>query len=63
MQHYQYSQYKRDIKRIYEESFPKSEKFDFLILEQSSFEPNVHLSCILQNNNPVGMQFTITLHI
>lgn len=59
--HYQYTKHKTAIKKIYEESFPSSERFDFSILRKCNEESNVHLSCILRNDYPVGMQFTVGL--
>lgn len=59
--HYQYTKHKSAIKKIYEESFPSSERFDFSILRKCNEESNVHLSCILCDDYPVGMQFTVEL--
>lgn len=61
LQHYQYTDYKNSIKQIYEKSFPLSERFDFDILKKCNKESNVHLSCIIQDDIPVGMQFTIDI--
>lgn len=61
IKHYQYTEYKNEIKSIYEKSFPCSERFDFDILQKCDKESNVHLSCIMQDDNPVGMQFTVEL--
>lgn len=61
LEHYKYSFHKNKIQSIYEESFPQSERFDFDILKKCDKNSNVHLSCILQNDKPVGMQFTIEL--
>ena len=60
-EHYQYNFHKNKIQSIYERSFPKSERFDFDILKKCDREFNVHLSCILQDDEPVGMQFTVEL--
>lgn len=49
------------IKQIYENSFPKSEKFKFSILKECNKQNNVHLSGILLNDEVIGMQFTIAL--
>lgn len=61
IQHYQYTKHRDITKRIYESSFPPSERFDFSILRECNKESNVHLSCILQDDFPVGMQFTVEL--
>lgn len=61
LKHYHYSLEKDKIKFIYEKSFPMSERFKFNILEKCDKEENVHLSCILQDDNAVGMQFTVEL--
>lgn len=61
IEHYQYTKYKNTVKRIYEDSFPLSERFDFSILEKCDKERNVHLSCILYDDCPIGMWFTINL--
>ena len=60
-EHYQYNFHKNKIQSIYEKSFPQSERFDFGILKKCDRESNVHLSCILQDDEPVGMQFTVDL--
>lgn len=60
-EHYQYNFHKSKIQSIYEKSFPQSERFDFGILKKCDRESNVHLSCILQDDEPVGMQFTVDL--
>lgn len=61
IKHYQYTKYKYTIRKIYEDSFPLSERFDFSILRECNKEKNVHLSCILKDDSPVGMQFTVDL--
>lgn len=62
LEHYQYSTHKDKIKSIYKESFPLEEQFDFGILKKCDKESNnVHLSCILQDDEPVGMQFTVEI--
>lgn len=53
-EHYQYNFHKNKIQSIYERSFPKSERFDFDILKKCDREFNVHLSCILQDDEPVA---------
>lgn len=57
----QYYCHTKEIQNIYEKSFPQSERFDFDILKKCNKEPNVNLNCILQNNIPVGMQFTVEI--
>lgn len=61
IQHYGYTPYKDDIERIYTNSFPLSERFDFSVLKKCDKEKNVHLSVILGDDTPVGMQFTVGL--
>ena len=61
VEHYEYSKNKKAIEQIYEESFPANEKFKFSILKQCSKSNNVHLSCILLNDEVIGMQFTVAL--
>lgn len=61
LKHYKYTENKDFVKRVYENSFPLSERFDFAILKQCDSEQNVHLSCIEQDDIPVGMQFTIDM--
>lgn len=56
---YKFSHDKSEIKRIYEESFPKNEKFPFWVLRYCSDNPNIHLDCILVDDKPVGMQFIV----
>ena len=50
------------VKEIYENSFPKSEKFPFWILKQCEKENNVRLDAIIDHttNNIIGMSFTIS---
>lgn len=61
LENYKYSEYRNDIKRIYENSFAEEEKFNFSILKQCNTEINVHLSCIILNEVPVGMQFIVDI--
>lgn len=61
IEHYQYTKHKDIVKRIYETSFPLFERFDFSILGKCNKERNVHLSCILYDDCPIGMQFTVDL--
>ena len=50
-----------EVRRIYEDSFPESEKFDWDILKQCNNESNVSLDEILENRQTVGMTFTVKL--
>lgn len=61
--HYDYANNKcrNEVKRIYENAFSESEKFDFDILRKCNKEPNVHLSCIIMDDIVVGMSFTVLL--
>lgn len=61
IEHYGYTSDKNFVKHVYEESFPDKEKFDFDILKSCDKELNVHLSCILLDDVPTGMQFTVDL--
>lgn len=61
IEHYEYTKHKKYIKEIYENSFPPIERFKFSILKSCNKRRNIHLSCILSDNIPVGMQFTIDL--
>lgn len=61
LEHYQFTKFKNIIKDVYEQSFPLSERFDFNILKRCDKESNVHLSCILYGDEPVGMQFIVEL--
>lgn len=61
IEHYEYSSYKDSIKQIYINSFPLEERFSFSILKKCNKELNVHLSCIVSDDIPVGMQFTVEL--
>lgn len=60
-EHYQRHSHKNKIQSIYEKSFPQSERFDFDILEKCNKEFTCTLSCILQDDEPIGMQFTVEL--
>lgn len=61
IEHYIYTRHKAFIRQVYENSFPKEERFDFSILKSCDKERNVHLSCILSDDVPTGMQFTVDL--
>lgn len=61
IKHYSYTKYRSNIRQIYESSFPLEERFNFDILRSCDREQNVHLSCILFNDNPIGMMFTVGL--
>ncbi len=50
---------KSKIKKIYNTSFPKSEKFPFWILKKSLKSKNVNLYGILYNNKIIGMQYIL----
>lgn len=56
-----YEKYEDIVAKTYTSSFPVSEQFPFAILKRCDTEPNVHLSVILLNKIPVGMQFTVDL--
>lgn len=56
---YQYCEYKQYVKNLYKKAFPQNERFPFWILKCCSTEPNVHLDCILLDNEPIGMQFAV----
>ncbi len=47
------------IQRVYEQSFPKCERFPFWVLRRCAHEENVDLGRILFNNKPIGMQFSV----
>lgn len=49
------------IREIYENSFPKEERFDFEILEECSKEPKVTLVGITSDDRIVGMEFLVEL--
>lgn len=52
---------KHKLKEIYEESFPKCERFDFEILVKCNKESNVHLDCLILDDVVVGMAFSVLL--
>lgn len=56
------SQGQSQIKKIYETSFPKSEKFPFWVLKQCAKENNVRLDAIIDHatDKISGMQFLIS---
>lgn len=56
------NQNQSQIKQIYEESFPKSEKFPFWILKQCAKEDNVHLDAIIDHDTDkiIGIRFLIS---
>lgn len=59
---YSYTDHKLDMKRIYEESFPEKERFEFYILWGASLEQdNIRFDCITDNDKPVGIQFMIRI--
>ena len=57
---YSYKENKDFIKQIYEESFPREERFSFQLLVRCDKE-NSRLTCIYLEYEPVGMQFTVRL--
>lgn len=54
-------QYRRQIKEIYEKSFPKDEKFSFWILKQCAKENNIQLDVIIDDiiEKVIGMRFIV----
>lgn len=61
LDNYKYSEYRKYVKRIYENSFAEEEKIKFSILKQCNREINVHLDCIILNEVPIGMQFIVDI--
>lgn len=61
LENYKYSEYRKYVKRIYENSFAEEEKIKFSILKQCNREINVHLDCIILNEVPIGMQFIVDI--
>ena len=59
IQNYKYTDYQKEIKQLYESTFPQNERFDFNILKSCDNDSDVHLSAILEDDIFVGMQFTI----
>ena len=53
------SDYKNYIKKIYTDSFPKSERFPFWILEKCAKEGNIKFNIVLDNDKAVGMEYLI----
>ena len=52
--------YKKEIKKIYTNSFPKEERFPFWLLKYCSKEKNVLFNVILDNDKLIGMEYIIT---
>lgn len=50
---------KNEVKKIYINSFPKSERFPFWILKHCSKEKNVLFNAILDNDKLIGMEYII----
>ena len=50
---------KDDSKRIYIESFPKSERFPFWMLKNCAKEENVVFDVIIDNDKVIGMEYLI----
>lgn len=50
---------KNEIKKIYMNSFPKSERFPFWILKHCSKEKNVSFNVILDDDKLIGMEYII----
>ena len=53
------SNHKKEIKKIYINSFPRDERFPFWLLKYCSKEKNVLFNVILDNNKAIGMEYTI----
>ncbi len=58
-ENYFQSNYKDDIKRIYINSFQKSERFPFWMLKNCAKEENVVFDVILDNDKVIGMEYLI----
>ena len=56
---FDYFNNKQSIKRIYNQSFPKNERFPFWILRHCGKNHNVELDAILCDEALVGMQFMV----
>jgi hypothetical protein len=54
-----YPEYKRDIKNVYLESFPKNERFPFWILKQSLKKGKSSIKAILDDEKFIGMLYLV----
>ena len=52
-------EYKREIEKLYLESFPKEERFPFWILEECSKEDKSDLLAVLDNDKFIGMCYLV----
>lgn len=52
-------EYKREIKKLYLESFPKEERFPFWILDECSKEDKSDLLAVLDNDKFIGMCYLV----
>lgn len=50
---------RKNIKQIYESSFPKYERFDFKLLEKCAKESNVTFKAIIIDEDIIGIEFII----
>ncbi len=50
---------KKDIRKIYVNSFPKNERFPFWMLKHCSKEENVLFNIILNDNKVIGMEYLV----
>jgi ribosomal protein S18 acetylase RimI-like enzyme len=53
------SNHKKEMKKIYQSSFPKNERFPFWILKHCSKEKNVLFNAILDNDKIIGIEYII----
>lgn len=54
-----YSQYKKEIKNLYLQTFPKEERFPFWILKHSIKKGKASLNAIVDKDGFIGMNYTV----
>lgn len=54
-----YPSYKKEIKELYYEAFPKKERFPFWILKHSIKQGKTTLNAIVDNNKFIGMSYIV----
>lgn len=50
---------KKKVKRIYQDSFNKAERFPFWLLKKCARENNVEFNVILENSNIIGIEYVV----
>ena len=59
LEYVEYPEYKKKIKKLYKEAFPKNERFPFWILKHSIKSDKSTINAIIEDNKFIGMTYIV----